>query len=131
MTITPLYAALLAFLFVFLSVRTIRLRIKHKIGVGDGGNSYLLRAMRVHANFSEYVPLSLLLIFFVEHSGAASYLIHTLGAALVFSRCLHAYGVSQVREQLKLRTTAILINFAIILVSAGLLIYLQLLNTFL
>ncbi|MEN9842262.1 MAG: hypothetical protein RLZZ612_91 [Pseudomonadota bacterium] len=33
-----------------------------RVAVGDGGHPELLRAMRVHANFAEYVPLSLGLI---------------------------------------------------------------------
>ncbi len=65
MNITILYAALLAILFVVLSIRTIRLRRSLKIGVGDAGNYKMLRAIRVHSNFSEYVPLAVLLIFFV------------------------------------------------------------------
>jgi uncharacterized membrane protein YecN with MAPEG domain len=36
------------------------------IAIGDAGNPEMLRAMRVHSNFAEYVPLSLLLIYFVE-----------------------------------------------------------------
>jgi len=62
MHIVPLYAALLALIFVALSVRTLRMRRRLRIAVGDGGDTALLRAMRVHANFAEYVPLSLLLI---------------------------------------------------------------------
>ena len=56
------YAALLALLFVALSWRTIGLRRRYCVAVGDGGQPELLRAMRVHANFAEYVPLALLLI---------------------------------------------------------------------
>ena len=68
MKITFFYAALLAILFVLLSIRTIRLRRSLKIAVGDAGNPKMLRAMRVHSNFSEYVPLSLLLIYFIHAS---------------------------------------------------------------
>ena len=38
MPIVPLYAALLAIFFVFLSVRTLRLRRTLGVAVGDGGN---------------------------------------------------------------------------------------------
>lgn len=48
MYILPIYAALLVLLFVVLSIRTLRLRRSLKIGVGDGGNPQMLRAMRVH-----------------------------------------------------------------------------------
>ncbi len=45
---TPFYAALLGLLFFALSVRTLRLRRKLRIDMGDGGNEQLLRAVRVH-----------------------------------------------------------------------------------
>ena len=63
MPATPLYAALLGLIFVALSIRTIRLRRRYGVGVGDGNNTELQRAARVHANFAEYVPLALLLIY--------------------------------------------------------------------
>ncbi len=64
MTILPVYAALLALLFVLLSIRTIRTRHSRKVALGHGDDPAMLRAMRVHANFAEYVPLALLLISF-------------------------------------------------------------------
>jgi len=66
MNILPLYAALLAMLFVALSIRTLRLRRRLRIGIGDAGNEQMLRAMRVHSNFAEYVPLTLFLIYLAE-----------------------------------------------------------------
>jgi uncharacterized membrane protein YecN with MAPEG domain len=64
--ITPYYAAILALLFIILAVRTIKTRREHKVAIGDGGEKSILRASRVHANFSEYVPFSLLLIAMLE-----------------------------------------------------------------
>jgi hypothetical protein len=58
-TIVPFYAALLAALYIFLSVRVIRMRVSNRIGLGDGSNPRLRRAIRVHANFSEYVSVDL------------------------------------------------------------------------
>jgi MAPEG family len=49
-SILPVYAAILALVFVVLSIRTIRQRRKLKIGLGDAGNKDLQRAVRVHAN---------------------------------------------------------------------------------
>ena len=63
MQIVPLYASILALLFVALSVRTLRLRRSLRIAIGDAGSETMLRAMRVHSNFAEYVPLSLILIY--------------------------------------------------------------------
>jgi uncharacterized membrane protein YecN with MAPEG domain len=59
--VTPVYAAILALIFIALSVRTLQLRRQLNIAVGDKNDLQMLRSMRVHANFAEYVPLSLLL----------------------------------------------------------------------
>lgn len=123
MNITILYAALLAILFVFLSVRTIRLRGSLKIGVGDGGNSKMLRAMRVHSNFSEYVPFGLLLIYFVESKSDYPSFVHILGLVLLVGRISHAYGVSQDKENFKFRVAGMAMTFTVILSSAGYLLF--------
>jgi len=113
-----LYAALLALMFFALSIRTILARGKFKVAVGDGDHPGMLRAMRVHANFAEYVPLCLLLIFLVEIQGGAQVLIHGLGLALLLGRLLHAYGVSQLKEKLVFRQVGMVITFSVMWVAA-------------
>jgi uncharacterized protein len=123
MTATPLYAALLSLLFIALSVRTIRLRRRHRIAVGDGDNAELRRAIRVHANFAEYAPLALLLVFFVEADGAPGLWVHLLGIALLCGRALHAWGVSQPQENFRYRVSGMMLTFGVI-AAAGLTILL-------
>jgi uncharacterized protein len=118
MKLLPLYAALLALVFVFLSVRTLMLRRKLQIGVGHGGNEQLLRASRVHSNFAEYVPITLMLIYFAEMQGASANFVHFAGGALLIGRILHAYGVSQVKENLNFRVVGMILTFASILSAA-------------
>jgi uncharacterized membrane protein YecN with MAPEG domain len=57
------------------------------------GNPALLLAMRRHANFAEWVPLALMLIALLELNGVSTRAIHSLGAALVIARLLHAIGL--------------------------------------
>lgn len=120
--VTPIYAALLALLFVFLSLRTIRLRRRHRVALGDGENPELRRAMRAHANFAEYVPFALLLVYFVERDGAHLALVHALGLALLAGRLLHAWGVSQPREDFRFRVTGMVLSFGVLLTAALLLL---------
>lgn len=120
--VTPIYAALLALLFVFLSLRTIRLRRRHRFALGDGDNPELRRAMRAHANFAEYVPFALLLVYFVERDGAHLALVHALGLALLAGRLLHAWGVSQPREDFRFRVTGMVLSFGVLLTTALLLL---------
>lgn len=94
MVVTALYAGLLALWFVVLSVRVVNRRGHHKVSLGDGGIAQLQRAIRGHANFSEYVPLALLLLAILELSRFPLYVLHGLGATLVAARLLHGYALS-------------------------------------
>lgn len=114
MTALSVYASLLAVLFVFLSFRTIRMRRKFRVAVGDGGHPPLLRAMRVHANFSEYTPITLILLFLMAHLGAPTGWIHLLGFAFVSARIAHAYGVGQLKENFRFRVFGMLTTFGVI-----------------
>ena len=93
MTVTPLYAGLLALWFVALSVRVVDQRRRSRVSLGDGGKTPMQRAIRGHANFSEYVPLALLLLGVLELSGFPHYALHALGATLIVSRLLHGYAL--------------------------------------
>jgi uncharacterized membrane protein YecN with MAPEG domain len=99
-------------------MRTIRLRQRHRIAIGDGGNAELRRAMRFHANLAEYAPLALPLIFFVKHDGAKMLLVHVLGCTLLAGRMLHAWGVSQNRENFRYRVSGMVLTFGTIITAA-------------
>jgi uncharacterized membrane protein YecN with MAPEG domain len=123
MHIVLLYAGLLALLFVGLSIRTLRMRRRLGIAIGDAGNETMLRAMRVHSNFAEYIPLSLLLIYFVEATGASPLLVHGLGACIVAGRLSHAIGVSRVRENYIFRVVGMALTFTPLIIAALRLLY--------
>jgi uncharacterized protein len=116
--IVTIFAALLALLFVALSVQTIRARRSLKIGLGDGNNPQMIRAMRVHANFAEYVPFALLLLFLCEFNGAQQWFVFAVGSALLLGRCLHAYGVNQIKENFRFRVSGMAMTITSILVCA-------------
>ncbi len=116
--ITPLYVALFALLLIALSVRTIGLRRRFQVAVGDGDGIELQRAMRVQANFCEYIPIALIALYLVESLWGSSAWIHALGAPLLIGRLSHAYGVSQVKEDLRFRVFGMVITFTVIGCSA-------------
>lgn len=124
LTATPIYAALLAFVLIFLSLRVIRTRRTAKVALGDGGDQGLLRASRAQANFAEYVPMALLLIGFAELQGAPVLAIHGLGVVLLAGRLVHAYGVSQQEEDCRLRVRGMQLTFLAV-ASAAILILVQ------
>jgi uncharacterized membrane protein YecN with MAPEG domain len=114
MTVIPAYAALLALLFIALSIRTIRARRALKVALGTGGHAALERAMRVHANFAEYVPLALLLLVMAELRGMPALVLHGLALALLVGRCAHAWGVSQTPEDFRFRVAGMICTFTVI-----------------
>lgn len=90
---TILYAGILGVMSIVLSSFAGSLRGKLKISVGDNGNPDLLLAVRRHANFTEYVPLALILIGCLEVNGVSATTIHAMGASLVVARVFHAVGL--------------------------------------
>ena len=122
MVVTPLYAGLLALLFILLSVRVVGFR-HQGISFGDGGNPKVLRVVRGHANFAEYVPLALLLMAILELSRFSIYVLHALGITLVIARLLHGYALSFTEHFQFGRVGGAALTFAVLLIEAVLCIY--------
>ena len=118
MLVTPIYAGIAALMFIFLSIRTLMLRRRLKVAIGDSSDPMLLRATRVHGNFAEYVPLALILLYFLEIQGVATAFIHCLGIALIAGRLIHAYGVSQVEENYRFRILGMALTFVVMISAA-------------
>lgn len=118
MTITPLYAALLAFVFIVLSIRVIRIRRRLRVAMGDAGNEELQRMIGVHSNFAEYTPLTLVLILLLELQGAPGVMIHSLGIGLLVGRLAHAFGVSQTPENYRFRAFGMVMTFAVLFIAS-------------
>lgn len=92
-TITACYLAVLALLYVVLSLQVIRLRRANCAAFGDSGNFALRSAIRAHAHFAEYVPITALMIAMLEMAGASALRVHLLMGALVVARLLHPLGM--------------------------------------
>ena len=118
MAITAFYAALLGLFFVFLSFRVIGWRRLKSVELGHGEDSQLLRRMRVHANFAEYVPFTLLLMAMAESMTAPRPLIHVAGLILIAARLIHAYGLSQSPHILRFRVGGMILTFTALSLSA-------------
>lgn len=121
MLITPGYAALFALFLIVLSGRVIILRGTSKVVLGDDGDIRLKRAIRVHSNFVEYVPFTLFVIYLLEIQiylleiqTEPSLWIHVLCGGLFLGRCLHAFGLSQAKENLVYRVTGMGITFVVL-----------------
>lgn len=117
-SVTPIYAALLLPLFLFLSWRVIAVRRSERISLGDGGQKALQARIRAHGNFVEYAPFALILMLGAELAGAGSVWLHLAGIALVLGRHLHALCLSFMPRRLILRTSGMVLSFAALIVAA-------------
>ncbi len=93
---TPIYVAILGLLFLPLTARVAAYRIKSKISLGTGDDPEMLRRMRGQANFTETVPIALLLLIVMEVLGASDTWLHGLGLTLVLGRIVHYFGLIEV-----------------------------------
>lgn len=94
MIVSTITAGVLGLLLLFLSAYVIAGRVKFKINLGDGGNENLRQRIRVQANFTEYVPLALILIMLIEYGQIGpAWLVRALAITLVAARVLHAQGL--------------------------------------
>ena len=101
--ITALYAALQALLAIALVVPVGQLRAKTNVSLGAGGDPRLETAIRRHANWTEHVPIALLLLALLELNGAGAGLLHGLGATLLVARILHPLGLDATTMRRPLR----------------------------
>jgi len=117
--ITGYYAAALAVMYVALAFWVIRQRFRLRVGLGDGQQPDLIKAIRVHGNFAEYVPLLLLMLFFVEQAHAPIWQLHALGGLILGGRLLHAIGLFRSSGTSVPRFLGMISTFSALLLAAG------------
>jgi len=119
LSVTPVIAALCGLMLVALGVRALLLRRKAKIGVGvekDGVESIALaRAIRAHGNFTEYVPIALIVLAMLELRGAAPGLLWVLGGVLLIGRVVHALGISREKEDYRFRVFGMALTLTVLI----------------
>lgn len=116
-TTTSVYAVLLAFLFLGLSVRAMAGRRQARVSFGEGSSEDLRRRLRAHANFAEYTPLALILMGLLELQGAGGFVLNVIGLLLLVGRVFHAYGLSRIPEHLLARSIGMGLTMASMLFS--------------
>lgn len=107
--VTMVLAAACGLLLVGLAMRISMLRMRHKVAFGDGGNTALLRAIRVHANTAEHAPIFILLALAYELArGPTGFLVAVAAAFLLarigFAAALLGRGLHRLRMATALAT---------------------------
>ena len=93
--LSALYAGLAGLLLLALAALVVRERWRSRVGLGDGGDPRLARAIAAHRNAVEYVPVGLVLMLVAEMNHLAPEWLHLAGASLLAGRLLHAVGLSR------------------------------------
>jgi uncharacterized protein len=91
--ITALYAGILALLLTALAINVTVQRNRLGVLFGDGGKPQMMRAMRLHGNSAEYIPIGLILMGLYEIDGGLPLALHVAGMALIVGRLVYVTGV--------------------------------------
>ena len=116
---TTLYIGLFGLLMMILKLNVGRVRASKKINLGDGNDEAMQRAIRVHGNAVEDVPVLLFGLVGLGLLAAQVLLIHALGATLLIGRVLHAVGLGGMPGAGIGRTIGTLLSLIVILITAG------------
>jgi len=89
--VTLFYAGFLGLLLVVLSFNMTKNWVR-ATAAGQPSDPDLRRAEALVTSFTDYVPLTLLLMAMLESTGAVPGILHVLGSMLLVARLLHAFG---------------------------------------
>jgi len=108
--VTAIYAIVLTGFFLVLSWRVIATRRGEQITYGDNDSKRVHARIRAHANWAEYVPIALLLMFLAEYQGISVLWLHVYGIILTVGRVLHGVGMAFVPRLFQLRVYGMLLT---------------------
>lgn len=122
--VTLLYAGIMGLFYLAISLYVVRQRTQKKIGLGHDNDpsSPLFRAVRIHANFSEFVPFILFLFLLDEMTGRNPLVLHALGFSLLIARCAHYAGIKKTDRSSPERLIGMAVTMICLVVPSALLI---------
>ena len=132
MTLLPItltIASLAALLLLWLSIAVIRQRLATESSLGDGGGldmtatggknyAPLQVAIRCQGNFTEYVPILLILLGLLEVGGGSAAFLWVCGIILLVGRVLHVIGMNRPAPN-PFRVAGMLSTFGLLIIFAG------------
>lgn len=123
----PVITALAAFPLMIMSIKLtlaiVKLRYALRVTLGDEGHEPLMQAIRLHGNFSEHVPFSLLLLALAEMIGVWWPLVLLSAICLVLARFFHMRTFVDGQHNLTARRWGMQLNLASMVLSAGLAVF--------
>ena len=122
--ITPVYAGLLALIFIGLSIMVSIGRGKYSVDIGHGDDQDLEVRIRRHGNMAEYVPFGLVLMAFAEFQGLSAVWLHVSGLVLIGGRLIHIFGFGDASSATAARIVGSVSTHIAFLVPTGFLLWL-------
>ena len=119
--VTSMVAAVAAAALVAMSISVSFRRMKVGVHIGFGEDTLLMRRIRAQGNFTEYVPLALLLLALAEYRQAPPVLLWIVAVLLVVGRCLHFAGI--MTGSTALRAPGMVGTYGALLVGAAALLF--------
>jgi len=109
--VTALFSSILFFLFYYLAKNVIQIRRKNKIALGFAKNKELEQAITAHSNFSQYVPLGLIMMACMELNKIHFSIIFIAGICFTYGRIIHAKSFLKKTMDLKQRVQGMKFTF--------------------
>ncbi|MBT5560085.1 MAG: glutathione metabolism protein [Proteobacteria bacterium] len=119
--ITAIFTAVLALLQIYCTLQVAGRRRAQRISLGDQGDKELQRRIRAHGNFTETVPMALLILLINEIQGLPETWLYALGIALVVGRISHFIALTR-KVSLQFRVFGMSITLLVMLIGAILLV---------
>jgi uncharacterized membrane protein YecN with MAPEG domain len=116
--ITALYAGVLTLIVGVLGFQVGSTRSRVGISILHGDDMDIAEKIRRHANFTENVPLALILMAVLELNGTSAGLLHGLGIVLVLARIAHPIGLHHDNMRHPLRAVGAGGTFLVTLIAA-------------
>jgi hypothetical protein len=113
-----LYAGVLILMGIYLQARVINLRRRKLIGIGDGKDHDLARAIRVHGNFVENASIAIGGLALLALTAASPLIVHAAGMLMVAGRAAHAVGLTQSAGTTPGRLIGMIITFTALIIIA-------------
>lgn len=93
--ITLTMAGAATLLNLWLGQRVGKMRVAHKVSIGDGGHEPLITRMRAQANYVEYTPFFLILLALIELAIGPQLWLWIVAIVFILGRIVHMFGMDQ------------------------------------
>lgn len=95
LNVSGIWFALFTILYVLLTLHVVRMRWVTKTGLGTGEDRRMLKAVRIHGNFAEYIPLIFIGLVLLELRGVSTTWLHIFYGAAFSGRLLITMGITK------------------------------------